>query len=966
MITRIAHLLALLSIFSFGTYSQTPVFRNYTTDNGLLSNTVYDVLEDKEGFIWFGTGAGVSRFDGSNFDNFNLSDGLTDLDVLFISQDLSGRIWFCTLNGVPCYYQNGEIHNSSTNPELGLVHMDSGISSVCEDMEGNLWFGSLNGKTARLSPENKVSEWYNYAGSLTFVIPGTDHNIYLFDDQKICRLDNDEFIPIDSLTNRSYHLAKSAAPSDCEVYFLSEKGIEYFKDGKRTTFFNQKELQRHANRLIVDRYKNIWILNSNNGISLFQKSDKDNQYLDPIVLLPNITVYSALLDSEGNSWICTNGKGVFMTVSNSSNITLQEIFEEPISYLKMDGDSILYVGTQYGNVSKIKDGKVTSIKESKTSTANENISKINITLNGDILISAVNASFIYKDSRLKNIQGRDQLTNVNMPNIASKNIASDKFGDIYISGYGIFKYDYKSNTASRYLPEIIGPNRSYSLFFDSSNNMWFENGAKLFCVRPNGEITSFPQFENEFQGRVSDIDELPDSTIVIGTYGNGIKFFKNGKILLSITEKDGLSSNACRQLVVSKNNVYVATSLGYTCIEYKDPTNYIVQKYTVADGISSNDIRAIEVDSRYIYLGTPVGLCKIKREFRKSHSAAPSIYLRSVHLNDSTIESKSLIELNNNYGILRMNFGVISFQAPEKIIYEYRINPYTSWTRINTPYIELNQLHPSRYNIQFRAKKHNSEWSEPFSIELFINKEWWQYNLVRLIFILVIFSIIFLVVRFLFQIKQRKEIAEYQKQESIALERLRISADLHDDLGADLSNLLLISRMAIKKTEEIQMPTEDHHKIEEITTQSLRKIDEIIWSLNPESDTLAELITFTEKYFVEFVSNGGYSYSSHLPTNVPEIEIGSTKKRNLFLSVKECLNNISKHAKADHVEIQFQIDSSELLIKISDNGKMSPPENKPGRNGLKNMSNRMEQIQGSIVIEYKENIGTTVILRSPI
>src|SRR4030095_10622862 len=106
----ISFLFLRILILSYNSFGQSPVYKNYTVNDGLPSQVVYCALQDAEGYMWFGTDAGASRFDGHSFQNFTIKDGLTDNEILGMNLDSKGRVWFITLNGKLCYFFKGEIH----------------------------------------------------------------------------------------------------------------------------------------------------------------------------------------------------------------------------------------------------------------------------------------------------------------------------------------------------------------------------------------------------------------------------------------------------------------------------------------------------------------------------------------------------------------------------------------------------------------------------------------------------------------------------------------------------------------------------------------------------------------------------------------------------------------------------------------------------------------------------------------
>jgi signal transduction histidine kinase len=214
-------------------------------------------------------------------------------------------------------------------------------------------------------------------------------------------------------------------------------------------------------------------------------------------------------------------------------------------------------------------------------------------------------------------------------------------------------------------------------------------------------------------------------------------------------------------------------------------------------------------------------------------------------------------------------------------------------------------------------------------------------------------------------LKQEAKKQEYEKEIAVLRaqqdERIRISADMHDELGSGVTSIRLLSEIAMQKTK--QQPLSEISKISYSANELMSKMNGIIWSMNPGNDTLNSMLAYIRSNASEYLANLNMDYHISIPTDIPQVEISGAKRRNVFLVVKESLNNILKHAHATKVEIVVTYNHN-LEIKIIDNGKGMDKEkiNEFG-NGLKNMQRRMENIGGTFAIA-SEN-GTTVILRLP-
>ncbi len=215
-------------------------------------------------------------------------------------------------------------------------------------------------------------------------------------------------------------------------------------------------------------------------------------------------------------------------------------------------------------------------------------------------------------------------------------------------------------------------------------------------------------------------------------------------------------------------------------------------------------------------------------------------------------------------------------------------------------------------------------------------------------------------------LKLEDEKKDYEKKIAVLSaqqdERSRISADMHDELGSGVTAIRLLSEIAMKKTQEA--PVTEILKISNNANELMTKMNAIIWSMNPANDTLTNLIAYIRSYSSTYLETFDIKYQIKVDEPIPVTEISGTKRRNMFLVLKESLNNLVKHAQASEVKINIHF-NHQLIIEIADNGKGINTEklNQFG-NGLNNMKNRMTSIGGTFQIA--SNNGTIITLEIPI
>jgi two-component system, NarL family, sensor histidine kinase DesK len=216
------------------------------------------------------------------------------------------------------------------------------------------------------------------------------------------------------------------------------------------------------------------------------------------------------------------------------------------------------------------------------------------------------------------------------------------------------------------------------------------------------------------------------------------------------------------------------------------------------------------------------------------------------------------------------------------------------------------------------------------------------------------------------RLKLENERKEFEKQMAVITaqqdERNRISEDMHDELGSGMTHIRLMSEIAKNKMKQ-NTPAEIE-KISQSADDVLNKMNAIIWSMNSKNDSLGNLVSYIRAYATEYLEGTSVRCEVNIPDYIPEQELSGDKRRNIFLCVKETLNNMLKHSRAHQLTIDITT-KDELIIKIVDDGVGIKLQNiRQFGNGLQNIEHRMKSIGGNF--EIRNNHGTESILTLPL
>jgi signal transduction histidine kinase len=206
-----------------------------------------------------------------------------------------------------------------------------------------------------------------------------------------------------------------------------------------------------------------------------------------------------------------------------------------------------------------------------------------------------------------------------------------------------------------------------------------------------------------------------------------------------------------------------------------------------------------------------------------------------------------------------------------------------------------------------------------------------------------------------------------ERQRAIERERSRIARDIHDDLGASLTRITLLSQTAGDELSDQEMVETHLQRIYAIARELTKAMDEIVWAVSPQHDTLDSLVTYLGRFAQDFTSAAGVRCRIDMPTDLPPWPVTAEVRHNLFLALKEALHNVVKHAQAREIKIGLHSRARGFTLLVEDDGKGFDPtalENGAprlvGGHGLKNMRLRLEEIGGQCEFESRPGAGTRI------
>jgi signal transduction histidine kinase/ligand-binding sensor domain-containing protein len=513
---------------------------------------------------------------------------------------------------------------------------------------------------------------------------------------------------------------------------------------------------------------------------------------------------------------------------------------------------------------------------------------------------------------------------------------------------------YRDGKFTVILPETGTPNGLVSdLLFDSNGRLWFSSALDGLYISDN------PQ------------DEHP--------------------IFRKVVPTDNLQSQNIRTLVDDKEgNIYAGTVRG---IDRISPDLQHVKHYSVNDGLASDFV----VDSHRdrngtLWFATTNGLSKLVPANDEMVMPPPiligGLRIAGVEQNvpalgETQIQTDELVHTQNNFEI---DYYGLDFRAGERLRYQYLLEGADSdWSRpSDLRTVTYANLQPGSYRFLVRAVNSDGTASvNPASVTFKILPpiwaRWWFLALAAI-------AIGLLVVGFYrYRFNRLREVNEAlltarnaeanlrrAREERLAeLEsvRTRIATDLHDDIGASLTQIAVLSEVARTQANSGNGNTAPLVKISAVTNELVETMSDIVWSINPAKDHLSDLTQRMRRFASDILSSRDIGIQFRIPDESNKIKIKAGVRREVFLIFKESINNIAKHSKASHVEIDLEVSVVELNLNIGDDGcgfLIGETVEGDGGNGLMSMKKRAEAINGSLRIISAPDSGTRLSLTLPL
>lgn len=929
------------------------ITRQFGAEDGLNSKTVYSIIQDKQGFIWFATDAGVYRYDGNQFKRYTVDNGISDNEILRLYEDKKGRIWFLTYNGYLSFCLNGVIYNYENTPFLKNTYLGASIVDAVEEEDDKIWFCAF--KKGYISLKDTVVEKIllppkERINSFPYLTKTSDGAIWYFNDNKMINSRSGE-----SLLLPKDVLACCVKNTMVDELVFTSKGVFEINDAKLKPYIIDKSLPDFTKVITMFYEKeseNVWLCSLGKGCRLFHNKKYVKTYL------PNTSVTGVLRDREGNLWMGTMNEGAYVFYKSNTFVLNYDkssgLSDNKVFSIALDKNNAAWLGYYDGSIDRLSGRDKTTFKV-KTWNYSDYLRTMSIVAVGDTIWCASDGGIYYIAGKAVTkvpYPTRDAFIN----NYSVKHIIADEKGEIY----GCFGFNYLKVEkdplgyfASPVFDTLI---RVFSSVKSASGLFYISSITGLLEYSPGNYINAVKTDIDFSHLRILDLKLYHDNELILATNSEGIFILKNNRVIQHLTKSEGLSDNNCRRLFLRENILYVCTGNGLNIFSKKNGKWEFVDMLNKRNGLLGNSVNDVTVTDSLIYVATDDGLSIVNKQGYLSSFYNSNIIITEVMMDTTYKVASDVISFGANVRRFLIKFSHPVYNQYNKLKVKYRLrkdNEKGDWIPTGNNEVEFSSLNPGSYLFEIKPDIETPD-NKLTTLKIDVLPMWWQTGIARIVFVLLLLVTISIIVKQWTKVQYDKRLRLLQQKGIIEAERNRIASDMHDDIGADLTQISIWSNVLKSNGSN---SCEIIEKISSMSNEVLSKMDQIIWALNTIQNQSTDLIAYLHSYAEEYLDNNDIMLEFIMQEGIPDVSMSVFQRRNIFLVVKELLHNTVKHGNASKVRISIFNAEGHLMIEYCDNGKGFVVDGNSNGFGLRTMVKRMEEIDSEIRLKSENGEG---------
>jgi ligand-binding sensor domain-containing protein len=939
--------------------AQIKIHKTLNVEDGLVQSQVNTILEDSRGFVWFGTFGGVSRWDGSEFHNFQTQDGLAALDIRTIYETQDGAILIGTgENGISIYRDgllttfntsNGLPGNSVREIDLG----DDGSVRVATN-EGVVIFKDESFDTTNavhLLSGSSVSGLAKRSSGGFYASTFGD-GVFKCRKGGVEPIDPDERLP-GKIIRAIYEAADG-------TLFISvyKGGVWLMKDGGFRPFAHNADLAGHDVKAFAPaRDGTLYLSTLGGGIAVYH-GDKTIEILTRENGLANDVSWGVHEGASGVVYLGTwNGLSLYRPGRFETWNVATGLPEDIAAATAETTDGKYYIGTMGGGLAEL-DGGVRRVFTTDDGLAHNRVWSLCTASDGTLFIGTHAGVNTLKDGQLQTLffEPRE-----NSGRVYAIHEARD--GVFYFATYGGI-LEYKNGVvAPLYEEPDAGRSSVYAVCEGRDGEIYFGTGSGIVVYR--GESVEIPQLPAQLaEIRVWSVHQGGDGAMYFGTNGAGLYIMKDGLTpegrMEVLDVSNGLSDNTVYGILDGgKGVLYLSTNRGVNAVDFSgsEPS---VRRMGYGDGLASDECNqgTAFMDSRgRIWFSTNRGVSCYAPSYDRPNTVSPKVHITRVRLYEDDLPLGIFAgspEFAHGDNYIKFDFVGTNPPAPEEVVYRYRLSRIDrDWVEAQQNLVQYTALPHGDYTFEVKARNEWGYWSESSAVRFTITPPYWKtWWFVLLVVIAAGGTITFLVLN--------------RVRNLLALEKFRTknAVDLHDDIGAGLTEISIMSEVIAQKLSDDQrgLVKAELGGISTASRQLVNGMSDIVWLVNPRRESLHDLIARLGDADNESLRSSNVSLKVHNVESLKNVRLDMERRQHVFLIFKEAIHNALKYSDCSEIALGVVARGGRIEIRLTDNGKGFDPAKLTSGNGLTNMKDRAARIKARIQIDSSPGRGTVVSL----
>jgi ligand-binding sensor domain-containing protein/two-component sensor histidine kinase len=971
------------------------VIRTWQTDDGLPQNAVTAVVQTKDGYLWVATYSGLARFDGVHFHVFNSGNtpSLRSGRITSLFEDPAGTLWIGSEIGeLTAYDPTAHFRAIAIDPSWGRRK----IIATALDQAGNMWLADTEGGLMRLKDGLRLEPKSGVAMNLTGVSGDSRGHIWVLRNGIASTLEQGRLVPQFGGDATATYLQGICSSRRGGIWVASDGKLRYENPNHTTNGFGAAPW---------DMVPLTALLETSDGMLAAGTQDHGLFIVRPggAVLklcrtneLSSDWISCLCEDREGNLWIGTGGNGLIMV--RPGNVTAVDAPDQwqgrPVLSLTAGRDGALWVGTEGSGLYRWQDGRWShfGLEDGVDnlfvwSMCEDTAGRMWVGTWGGGLVARHGERF---DAVPCGIEP--------MPPVTA--LLSSGPGELWAgTGAGLLHYqagkvDWLTQSGPKSLADVR------CVVKDGQGTVWFgmlggglgrlDKAGLHLLHKADGLSSDFVQF----------LRPDSDGSLWIGTFGGGLNRLKNGRFsvigtaqglsddIICWMEDDGLGyfwiSSHAGIMRVSKrelNRCADGQLNSVNCLSFGKGDGLPTVEFS--GGLQPAGCKT--ADGR-LWFASNKGVVIVDPRNVKLNALAPPVVIEAVRVDGHAVAGLAGQTADRPLRIppgrhrLEFAYAGLSYTAPEKVRFRYRLTGLDSeWTEAGSNRsASFDYVPPGRYAFQVLACNDSGVWNDTGATAAFVLlpyfwQTWWFATMMGT----VVLSAVAAGVWFDARRRMHRKMQRLEKEQAIERERTRIAHDIHDDLGASLTRITMLSQSA--RTELNNSP-EAAIQVDQIcsTARELtRSMDEIVWAVNPRHDSLDSLANYLGKFAQDYLRASGIRCRLSMDEDLPAWPVTAETRHNVFLAFKEALNNVVKHSDGTEVWVKLAFLGEFIFLSVQDNGRGFapglPPFDESGHvdradagQGIRNMKIRLAEIHGTCEIQSTPAAGTTVQFQVPV